>query len=387
MKGWRGIMSKSMLLPAAAAVAFAFAGWHMISAMQQPPRAEPKSAPPSVGAAEFGNEVVAGAGVIEARTENISLGTPIAGVVERVFVVVGDHVKPGQPLFELDSREAKAELAFRESQLLAAESQLAKLESMPRKEELPASLARIKEAEANYTERQDAAVRARSLASRRTIGQEELIRAEQNATAAKAALERAQADHQLLTSGAWEADKAISKASIAQAKAAVDQARTVLERHRILAPTVLDDGKPLELAVLQVNVRPGEYVAGSKNAALMMLGNLDRLHVRVDVDENDIPRFKSGVGGRAVARGGSGRDMQLRFVRVEPFVIPKRSLTGESNERVDTRVLQVLFEVVERDPTLFVGQQVDAFLSGTSSERPSSSSEGVKKPPVVAVQE
>jgi HlyD family secretion protein len=206
------------------------------------------------------------------------------------------------------------------------------------------------------------------VAANRTIGREELVRAEQTALAAKAAMERAQADHHLLTSGAWEADKAIARTAVAQARSAMQQARTVLDRHRILAPTVLDEGKPLDLVVMQVNVRPGEYVAGSKNTALMMLGNLDRLHVRVDVDENDIPRFKPGIGGRAGTRGGTKNDVKLRYVRVEPYVIPKKSLTGESNERVDTRVLQVLFEVVESRHPLFVGQQIDAFISGDVAE-------------------
>jgi HlyD family secretion protein len=44
-------------------------------------------------------------------------------------------------------------------------------------------------------------------------------------------------------------------------------------------------------------------------------------------------------------------------------VIPKKSLTGDTTERVDTRVLQVIYEF---DPTgrppLFVGQQVEVFI-------------------------
>jgi hypothetical protein len=49
-------------------------------------------------------------------------------------------------------------------------------------------------------------------------------------------------------------------------------------------------------------------------------------------------------------------------VRFEPFVVPKRSLTGDSTERVDTRVLQIIYRV-ERDALpLFVGQQLDVFI-------------------------
>ena len=46
----------------------------------------------------------------------------------------------------------------------------------------------------------------------------------------------------------------------------------------------------------------------------------------------------------------------------EPYVIPKRSLTGGNTERVDTRVLQVIYAVENPDARLFVGQQIDAFI-------------------------
>jgi len=52
----------------------------------------------------------------------------------------------------------------------------------------------------------------------------------------------------------------------------------------------------------------------------------------------------------------------LRFVRVEPFVVPKKSLTGESTERVDTRVLQVIYAIEPGSANVYVGQQLDAFI-------------------------
>lgn len=57
-------------------------------------------------------------------------------------------------------------------------------------------------------------------------------------------------------------------------------------------------------------------------------------------------------------RGDTEQEIALRFERLEPYVIPKRSLTGDAMERVDTRVLQVLSEIVApaEPATLFVGQ-------------------------------
>ncbi|MGL5020345.1 MAG: efflux RND transporter periplasmic adaptor subunit, partial [Luteolibacter sp.] len=53
----------------------------------------------------------------------------------------------------------------------------------------------------------------------------------------------------------------------------------------------------------------------------------------------------------------------LEFIRIEPYVIPKVSLTGSSTERVDTRVLQVIYALDRPlDVPLYVGQQVDVFI-------------------------
>jgi len=113
--------------------------------------------------------------------------------------------------------------------------------------------------------------------------------------------------------------------------------------------------------VLQVNVRPGEYVGTPANQPLVVLGGT-RKHIRVDVDENDIARFREGLPARAKRRGEPAIEIPLRFVRIEPLVIPKKSLAGGTMERVDTRALQVIYAVEKTTVPLYMGQQVDVFL-------------------------
>jgi hypothetical protein len=95
---------------------------------------------------------------------------------------------------------------------------------------------------------------------------------------------------------------------------------------------------------------------------LLMLGRIRPLHLRVDVDEHEGWRVRPEAGATAHIRGRADRSLALRFVRFEPFVIPKRSLTGESTERVDTRVLQVIYEITDEENAPFVGQQMDVFI-------------------------
>ena len=109
---------------------------------------------------------------------------------------------------------------------------------------------------------------------------------------------------------------------------------------------------PVEGRVLKVNVRVGEFVsAGPVSDALVLLGNDRPLHVRVQIDENE-----------AVVRGNRHLRFPLTFVRVEPYVLPKRSLTGERTERTDTRVLEVIYSFEPGDRPVFIGQQVDVFI-------------------------
>ena len=66
--------------------------------------------------------------------------------------------------------------------------------------------------------------------------------------------------------------------------------------------------------------------------------------------------------GQGFVRGDAERPLQLSFVRIEPFTEPKRSLTGAGNERIDTRVLQVIYAIDSTPREVYVGQQIDVFL-------------------------
>src|SRR5262249_21269811 len=158
----------------------------------------------------------------------------------------------------------------RRANLAAAEAQLARLEAQPRPEELPPSEARVREAQANLADQEDQWTRARTLYTRRAIGEEEYVRRQQAYNQAREQLARAQAEFRLLQAGAWEADKLVARAAVEQARAQVQQTETELDRLLVRASV---DGD-----VLQVNVRPGEFVGAPPGQPLVMLGNVHQLH-------------------------------------------------------------------------------------------------------------
>ena len=341
-------------LPLIAVGLIVFAIRYIAEAKQHVPALPPPVQP---AANPFPNSV-AGAGMVEPETENISIGTPLPGIVTEVTAKVGQRVKAGDPLFRIDDRDRKAELAVRQTMLADAQASLARLEAMPRPEEIPAAEARVRETKADWENWEQQWARGEKLAKDRTMTEEEFLERKQTAIAARERYNKAVADYNLLKAGSWDYDKRVAKSAVDRAQAQVDQAQTEVDRLTVRA---LVDGE-----VLQVNVRPGEFVGAPPGQALIMLGSTKQLHVRVDIDEYDIPRFIPEAPARATLKGQGKEFFPLRFVRIEPYVIPKKSLTGDNTERVDTRVLQVIYAVEGSDKPLFVGQQVDVFVDAST---------------------
>ena len=292
-------------------------------------------------------------------TGNIAIGSQLAGAVTKVSVTIGQTVKAGDLLFELDRRQAEAELKLQQTVLDVAEQQLRKLQLQPQPETVPPSEAQVRVAEANVRQMEDQYKRARNEFQKKAIAEQDLVTAEENYRSANAQLALAKANLTLLKVGAWQPDKDIAAANVEQTAAQVEQAKTMLELLQVRAPV---DG-----TILQVNVRPGEYVSTFGGQSLILMGSLQPLHVRVNIDEEDLPRLKLHAPAREDPRRWRQEEVPLSFVRLEPYVVPKTSLTGVNTECVDTRVVQVIYAVdpsnkLVQEQKILVGQIVDVFI-------------------------
>jgi HlyD family secretion protein len=246
---------------------------------------------------------VAGAGIVEASTENIAIAPFVGGVVSEINVRVGSRVKKSDPLFSIDSRATRAELAVRRAAVQVAEAQL--------------------------EEAQNLFARAESITNAQAMSVEDRDNR-------RYAVE-------------------IAKAQLAQAQANIQSSKTDLDRMTVRAPV---DGD-----VLQLNVHLGEFApANAVSPPAILFGNTQTLHVRVDVDEEDAWRVRVGEPATGFLRGNKDIKTPLQFVRIEPYVVPKLSLTGDPTERVDTRVLQVIYSFKPGDLPIHVGQQMDVYI-------------------------
>ncbi len=248
-------------------------------------------------------KAIAASGLVEALEENISIGVPIAALVSEVYVKVGDFVEKDDPLFKLDSRDLDADFEVQKSSV----------------EVQKATLDRLK----------DQLQRLQSIQDPRAVSIDEV----------KTRLN----------------DVKIAEAQLLKSQSELERTQTLIDRLTVRAPK---KGR-----ILQNNLRVGQYVSPTASQSFMILGNLDKLQVRIDIDEQNASRFDPSKPAFAYPKNNTDLKIPLKFERIEPYVIPKKSLTGATDERVDTRVLQVIYTFDQpKDFNLYVGQQVDAFI-------------------------
>jgi HlyD family secretion protein len=342
---------KRAILPILALTAVVFG---IISVARTLPKREPTT-PPSPPPASSFEHAVAAVGLVEPESENITLSCAVSGMVTGVYVKAGDRVQAGQKLFLVDDRDLQADLRVKRAALEAARARLAKLQEEPRREDIPPAEARRREAEANLADAEVQMKLIESVTDRRAVREEDVQRRRLAFKAAQARLAEAEAQLALLKAGAWEPDLAVAKSEVSQAEAQLKLVETNVDRLLTRAP--------MDAVVLQNKVRLGQYAqCGPVSEPLMILGGGGDIHVRADVDENDSWRVRPNTHATAYVRGDTAQKYSLNFVRFEPYVIPKKSLTGDTTERVDTRVLQVIYRVTDQNAPLYVGQQMDVYI-------------------------
>lgn len=319
------------------------------------------AAPPVPPPAAVYEKQVGAVGLVEAKSENIAVSIPVPGLVTKVAVAAGDNVRKGQVLMMLDDRDLRAELALRQSAVEVSRARLQKLRNSPRPEDIPPAEAKVHEAEQVLADTEVQLRLIEGVKDKRAIRDEDLQRRRLAVKAQQARLEEARANLKLLQAGTWAPDLKVAEAELAQAEQQVKRIQTDIDRLVVTSPL---DGQ-----ILQCKVHVGEFAqAGQLATPLMVLGAVDTLHVRADIDEEDAWRVKSGSAALASVRGNGSVRYPLHFVRFEPYVVPKKSLTGDSTERVDTRVLQAIFSF-EKGVPLHVGQQMDVSIEA-SNEQP-----------------
>ena len=312
-----------------------------------PPSGQPTKSP-------FSNRV-AGSGLVEPATEIMNIGTSISGTVQSVSVKEGQLVKKGDILFTIDQRDTVAQLGAAKAKLEVANRKVEQLKSMPHAEDVDRATAIVAQRQSAVDDATHRLERLNAVEDQSAISANERPTRMFEMSLTKSRLDEAKSELARMMKGTYPEDLAVAAAEAKVADADVAMLQTDLAQSEVKAPI---DG-----TVLRVNARAGEFAsAGALREGLVVMGQLTPLHIRVDVDELDAWRFDPKGKAVAVLRGGKIIEFPIEYVRTVPVVIPKRTLTGENSERIDTRVMEMIYRFTQDNPKVLPGQLLDVYI-------------------------
>lgn len=229
-----------------------------------------------------------------------SIGFKMSGRLSERLVDEGDRVRAGQVLARLECREQKAALARQQAALDQARAALAELEAGFRKEEIEKARWALDEALAAQVRADQDLVRARDLYARKAAAKSALDEGEAASRGAKAAVEGARHQLEMMRSGMRPEQIAAARAQVKQAEALLDLTRTQLDETELRAPfpgTILE--KRVEQgAMLLFGGPPG---ASSNAAEVFTLADLSEMEAEVDIAEASLFQVKEGQPAEVLA--------------------------------------------------------------------------------------
>ena len=327
-----------------------------------PPAFNPASNP-------YGKGIYAN-GIIESNQtsgENINIYPEVPGTIIKIAGAEGESVRRGAPLVMIDDSVQKATAEQQKFQAEAARTLLAELKAQPRKETLEVAKAQVENASAALKSAQDQLDKQRNSfeLDPKSVSRDALDNAENAVKVAKTNLEVVRRQYDLTKAGAWSYDirnqesqyNALTKAYLASS--------ALLDKYIIKAPS---DG-----VILSINTAVGSYISAQGAydtytqgfAPVLVMGSAQEyLGVRCYIDEILVHRLPqpAKIAAKMFIRG-TDINIPLEYVRVQPYVSPKIQLSNQRTERVDVRVLPVLFRFAKQNNlTLYPGQLVDVYV-------------------------
>ena len=298
---------------------------------------------------------------------NINMYPEVSGTVKQIFVHEGQSVPAGTPLLRIDDSIQRATVDQQQSQAQAALAMLEELKAQPRRETLDIVSAQVQAAQASLKTAQDALHKQQTAyeINPGSISRDALDSAVNAEAVARSNLEVANKQYALTRAGAWVYDINNQQKQYNALGKAYAASSALLQKYTLRAA---HDG-----IVLSINTIPGAYISpqGAYDPytqgtdPVVVLGDSDtHLNIRCYIDEILISRLPpfSKIKAQMTIRG-TDTHIPLSFDRVQPIVSPKIELSNQRQERVDVRVLPIIFNL--QRPTninLYPGELVDVYI-------------------------
>ena len=255
----------------------------------------------------------------QASGDDINVYPEVAGTVVRLYARPGTRVERGAPLLAIDASVQRRVLAE--------------------------DLAKVGAALATLRAQRDqlSILRKQAAIDPRAVSHLALLNAEDNWQIARANLQ--------VAIEAQAADEALLRKYVLRAP---------------LAGIVLRTGATIGSYVSAQGIYD-TYTQGYDPVAVLQPRSTG-LQVKAYLDEILVPRLPAPrtISARLFIRGGDDVGIPLQFVRIDPYVTPKIQLSDQRQEKVDTRVLPIIFRFAPpRGTAVYPGELVDVYIGAT----------------------
>jgi len=328
----------------------------------QPPVFNPASNP--YGSGIYAEGIVES---VQSSGQNINIYPEVAGTVKEILVREGQTVTKGTPLLQIDPSIQMATAEQQKSQAEAAHAMLEELKAEPRKETLDVNIAQVQAAQASLKTARDELDKQQAAYAidRGSISKDSLDSAINAEAVAQTNLAVARRQYDLIKAGAWVYDINNQEKQYIALERAYAASSALLGKYTLHAS---QDGVVLSInSVVGAYVSPqgayDSYTQGSD--PVLVIGNSDpHLNVRCYVDEILVTRLPPPAKIKAqMTIRGTDVHIPLSFDRIQPFVSPKIELSDQRQERVDVRVLPIIFRFEKpRNVNLYPGELVDVYI-------------------------
>jgi len=303
---------------------------------------------------------------------NVNVYPEVPGTITEVPVREGQRVRRGDVLMRLDDRAQRAVSEQQRAQAQAAQAMLEELKAQPRPEALQVAQAQLAASEAAARSARDTYEKQQRAFEMdpHAVSRDALDSARNASLVADANRATAQRQLELTRAGAWFFDVRNQQAQVDALAKAYQASGVLLDKYTLRAPR---DG-----VVMAIKAAAGSYVTpqgvydaytqGSNDPIIILGSASDHLNVRCFVDEILIARLPAPerIKAQMFIRGTSTH-VTLDFISIQPYVTPKISLSDQRLERVDVRVLPIVFRF-RNDAALklYPGQLVDVYIGQSS---------------------
>ncbi len=252
----------------------------------------------------------------------VDLFPKVSGYLEKIYVQIGDSVRQGQVIAQIDRAEFLQKVKEVEAKVAQAKAQYAELEAGTRIEDVRQAEEAVKQAQSRFNNARLQRDRVLALYNRQVISKKEADVSEMEYNVAEAQLASAEQQLKMLKEGARTEVKAASLGKLKEMEAILAQEQIRLQNTQIVAP--------FSGEIVRRNVDSGALV--SPSTPLVTLVHLDTLKVLANVIEKDISLVKPGMKAKILTEAYPEKTFEGIIVRMNKALdLATRTLQVEIN--------------------------------------------------------